>query len=702
MKPVHILRLLIVFVLVAAACGDDDTSVSTTQAPAAPPDAAPSMDAVMAELRSKLEGQKVTIGTSSSGNASSIGAWRMADFLREDFGVDVDFRALDSDPLVAATIAGSIEVGQLSLAGMASAVSAGSDFVAFGGDDQKNPFLLLAKAPMTSAADLAGELIAITQSLDQITGQTARKCLQEVGLDIESDVELLRLGGTRDTTAAIASGQVAGGISAMHRITPLILEEGPDAYNILCLGSEVNPQISSVWYANRQWIAENPDMALAINIAALKSARWMQEDKQRWIDYTVANVDATPETAFIDYDNFVGVLDNWPVNGSLDRELLEQTIATSFEFGVLDELVPVDDLVTFEFQDRALEILGPATRNVDTGGAAPPDAAPSMDAVMAELRSKLEGQKVTIGTSSSGNASSIGAWRMADFLREDFGVDVDFRALDSDPLVAATIAGSIEVGQLSLAGMASAVSAGSDFVAFGGDDQKNPFLLLAKAPMTSAADLAGELIAITQSLDQITGQTARKCLQEVGLDIESDVELLRLGGTRDTTAAIASGQVAGGISAMHRITPLILEEGPDAYNILCLGSEVNPQISSVWYANRQWIAENPDMALAINIAALKSARWMQEDKQRWIDYTVANVDATPETAFIDYDNFVGVLDNWPVNGSLDRELLEQTIATSFEFGVLDELVPVDDLVTFEFQDRALEILGPATRNVDTG
>ena len=498
---------------------------------------------------------------------------------------------------------------------------------------------------------------------------------------------------TGEATQAISSGQVVGGISATWRLTQLTLNEGPGAYNMLCAGWEAAPQISSVWYAERAWVEANPDIALAFNIASLKSARWAQEDKERWIEYALSKIERlTPEAAAIDYDSLLGDLDMWPVNGSLDHDLLQTTLDTSLEFEAIDRAYTVDELVTFEFQDRALEILGVAERNPDISMA---DDAMMMDAdaMIADIRSRIEGQSVVVGSSGFPNASLTGAFRTMDFLRDDFGLDVEFRLLDSDPLVAATIAGEVEVGQLSLAGMANAVSAGSDFVAFGGDDQKNSFIIAAKAPINSMEELRGQPVAATQSLNQITGQTLQKCLADVGMTVD-DVQLVRLAHTGEATQAISSGQVVGGISATWRLTQLTLNEGEGAYNMLCAGWESNPQISSVWYAERAWVEANPDLALAFNLASLKSARWALEDKDRWIEYALSKIERlTPEAAAIDYDGLIHELDMWPVNGSLDHDLMQTTLDTSLEFEAVDRAYTVDELVTFEFQDKALEILG---------
>lgn len=361
--PRYLLVLLLALMVLAAACGSGGDSGETSgdgqggdETEAAAGD--DTSDDPIADLRSKLEGQKVVVGSSAFPNASIVGAFRTVHYLEEDFGIDVDFKLLDSDPLVAATISGEVQVGALSLAGMANAIGAGADFVAFGADDQKNTFLVAAKSDVTDLEEVRGQPFAVTQNLNQITGQTAQVCLEQAGLTVD-DVQLLRLGNTGEATQAIRTGQVKAGISATFRLTQLLIDEGDDAYVVLCKGWEANPQISTVWYADRGWVEDNPDMALAFNLASLKSARWASEDKDAWVEYATSVVDGlTAEAAARDYDTLIGELDNWPVNGSLDKELMQTTLDTSFEFEAVDKQYTVDELATFEYQDKALEILG--------------------------------------------------------------------------------------------------------------------------------------------------------------------------------------------------------------------------------------------------------------------------------------------------------------------------------------------------------
>lgn len=312
----------------------------------------------LADLKAKLQGKTLNVGSSASPNASVVGFFKTLQFLEEDFGVKVEEQLLDSDPLIAGLIAEQLQVGQLSLAGTANANANGGNFAAFGVNDQKNPFVVAARKPTASLEELRGKTFGATSNLNQITGQTARKCLKSVGIDIEKDTQLVRFNNTGEATAAVRSGQVTGGISATFRLTKIILEEG-DVIQVLCYGKDANPQISSVWMADRAWISANPDMALALIISELKAARWAKEDKAGWIALAKSVIEGySDEAGAIDYQSLVIDLDDWPVNGGLDKTMCQQTLDTSFEFQAIKVQLKCEDIADFSFQERALEILG--------------------------------------------------------------------------------------------------------------------------------------------------------------------------------------------------------------------------------------------------------------------------------------------------------------------------------------------------------
>lgn len=351
-------------VLLAACASPAATPAPATPAPATPapsesavPSQAP--EAVIADLRSRLEGKTLRIGSSASSNPAITGAVHTVQVLREMFGMDVELRQLDSDPLVAAVISGSIDVGQLSLAGTAAGRARGAEFLAFAGDDQPNPYYVVARAPINSLEELRGQPFGATENLSQITGQTATGCLASVGLDIKKDVQLLQLANTGAIAQALRSGQIVAGLTAPHRMAPIIAQEGKGVYNILCLGSDVVPQLNNVWMAKESWVNDNEDIALAFAIASIETGRWSHAEREEWIELALK---AAPdyERAAVEsiYETYVEQMDMWPENGSLDRELCEATLKGSLASGALDKPMSCDEVIRFDFEERALELLG--------------------------------------------------------------------------------------------------------------------------------------------------------------------------------------------------------------------------------------------------------------------------------------------------------------------------------------------------------
>lgn len=309
-------------------------------------------------MKAQVEGKEIVIGSAAFPNPSLVGLYKVVDILQKDFGMKTELRLLDSAPLTAAMLSGDVQVGHVSLAGLASAVEAGGELKAIAGDDQKNIFLVAAKAPIDSMEQLKGKKFAISQSTTSIVGQTGAKCFQDAGLDMQKDTELLQLDNIGSIVEGLQSGSVEGGVSATFRQIELDGSD-PGKFNVLCKGWEADPQLNDVIAVSEDFLADNQAVAQAVAIAELQAARWAKDDQAGWEQLAIENLEGmTPEQATANYDQLVTELDDWPVNGSLDREMCDYTLTTSKEVGALKSDYKCDDLVSFEYQDQAVELLG--------------------------------------------------------------------------------------------------------------------------------------------------------------------------------------------------------------------------------------------------------------------------------------------------------------------------------------------------------
>jgi sulfonate transport system substrate-binding protein len=342
--------------LTITACGDSEKSADAATTPTAST-ATAAKAPTLAELRTRLQGKKVTIGSAAFPNPSLVGLYKVADILKADFGLDVDLKLLDSQPLTAALLSGDVQLGHVSLAGLASAAEAGGEFQAVAGDDQKNIFLVTAKAPITEISQLKGKKFAVSQSLTSIVGQTGAKCFKDAGLDLEQDTKLLQLDNIGSIVEGLEAGTLDGGVSATFRQIELD-GKSPGTWNVLCKGWEADPQLNDVIAGSKEWLADNGDVAQAVAVAELRAARWAKADPAGWQALAIKQLDGlTAKQAKANYDQLVGELDDWPVDGSLDRTMCDYTLKTSEDVGALKTSYSCDDLVTFEYQDTAVKLL---------------------------------------------------------------------------------------------------------------------------------------------------------------------------------------------------------------------------------------------------------------------------------------------------------------------------------------------------------
>lgn len=352
---------LAVAVGVAAAvggCGGSSEEDSSKSADAGAAAAGPATSMSVEELRAELEGKDLKIGSAAFPNPSLVGLYKVAELLESDFGMNVDLQLLDSAPLTAALLSGDVQLGHVSLSGLASAVEAGGNLKAIAGDDQKNIFLVTAKAPIDSIEGLEDKKFAISQAVTSIVGQTAVKCFRDAGMDLQKDTQLLQLDNVGSIVEALMSGSVDGGVSATFRQIELD-ETNPGDFNVLCKGWEADPQLNDVIAASTDYLKDNQAVAQAVAIAELRAARWAHDDQEGWEALAQENLDDLSDAqASANYETLVKELDDWPVNGSLDRAMCDYTLTAAKETGGLKTAFVCDDLVTFEFQDAAVQLLG--------------------------------------------------------------------------------------------------------------------------------------------------------------------------------------------------------------------------------------------------------------------------------------------------------------------------------------------------------
>src|SRR5690606_25064912 len=96
-----------------------------------------------------------------------------------------------------------------------------------------------------------------------------------------------------------------------------LMEAHPGEFHVLYRTNDLIPVVSAVWYADKKWVEENPEMAQAVSIASLEAARWAYDDKDGFLKTATEYVPKLSETVIEGtYEALTG-MKVWDVNGGL-------------------------------------------------------------------------------------------------------------------------------------------------------------------------------------------------------------------------------------------------------------------------------------------------------------------------------------------------------------------------------------------------
>ena len=128
-------------------------------------------------------------------------------FRRE--GLEVELIYIEARSAIAALIAKEVDALEISAPGIVPAVLAGADVTMIAGLLNKMIFSFHAQKEIKSAEQLRGKIVG-TDRAGTPSDYGGRMALTLMGLKPESDVQLLRLGGSAVLWPALQSGQIAG------------------------------------------------------------------------------------------------------------------------------------------------------------------------------------------------------------------------------------------------------------------------------------------------------------------------------------------------------------------------------------------------------------------------------------------------------------------------------------------------------------
>ncbi|MDQ3779744.1 MAG: ABC transporter substrate-binding protein [Chloroflexota bacterium] len=328
-------RLVALLVVAAVALGA--TGSRAQDAPASDP---PSFD---------LSGKQIRFTT--AGETLEMPAFRMMDML-EEWGAEVEKVELTSTTGVQALLAGQAELAGQGSDELILGAAQGADLVAIATTRDKMDYVLVVNNEIGSVDDLRGKTIGMSGPAGFDT-LLARMTVRQNGMELE-DVQFVQIGGSPDRAAALLAGRIDAAVVFISDWFEL-QNRTQDIKDLLYMSELVPGAAKSVVFTKRDYLAENQDLALALACANLEAFEWFHEDKQRFVDYTLENVEGTTEEATAQlYDELVR-LDMYPLDPS---ELLQvdgvQALADAMlENGDIENPVDAAQIVDRSYLEEA-------------------------------------------------------------------------------------------------------------------------------------------------------------------------------------------------------------------------------------------------------------------------------------------------------------------------------------------------------------
>jgi NitT/TauT family transport system substrate-binding protein len=265
-------------------------------------------------------------------------------FANEGLQVDLlPFRG--GSDLIKAVVAGSADVGVVSLAEVASGISAGQKLKAFYGGFNVPAFDWYAVAPIHSLAEARGKRLGVTQygsSTDFLT----RYALASHGLDPAKDVQIVQGGDSPTRLAAMQAGQIDVNIFA----APDSFVAAERGYTRILRQRDLAPDYPyHVFGAMEPFIASHPTTIKALLRGFVLGLREAKRNKPRAIEAIVKRIPMNPKYSGPTYDDLIDFLYE---DGRLPTEKgLEVFFQMGIKAGRFTEPWPREKYWTPEFAD---------------------------------------------------------------------------------------------------------------------------------------------------------------------------------------------------------------------------------------------------------------------------------------------------------------------------------------------------------------
>ena len=180
--------------------------------------------------------------------------------------------------------------------------------------------------------------------------------LVQATFDIGDDEVAVRDAGSASArVVAMLEGQIHATFAHIDQ-WQVLTEQG---FTTLLVMAEEFPDLAEAYMGSSIfWLRENPDLAVAINLAYLEASRIFREDPERWIAITT-EYSGEDEAAIRELYDVVSAGDLWPITRdafSLDGCRFSQE--AGLLAGIIEDPPPTEDWCIQEYWDEAADLAG--------------------------------------------------------------------------------------------------------------------------------------------------------------------------------------------------------------------------------------------------------------------------------------------------------------------------------------------------------
>lgn len=355
-----------VLVVAVAACGTSGSSsnaaatpkASSSLAPASSSGSLPASD-IPSSAHPDLSGMSITIANQGSPSVGRISTYNLIKILRS-WGANAHLMWASSPQIASSSILrGSAQVLISTIPNLLPGVENGFGVKAFGLASPRLDYAMVGAKGITSLAQLKGKTVGVYNgSPSDITWVLMAQALQHAGLTT-SDVHVVVAGTQGHRIDALAAGRIQASPLSHLALIQLRSQGVHDLYDFTTQDTNL---YNAVLWATPSWLAANPKMAVAVDMAELESFRQLDNpaQQQALVQEDLQNTPGGKASAALALLKMYQKYDLFPPNAILTSAALKAQEQVYFQAHTITKDWALSRWATLRYDRAALQVVGSA------------------------------------------------------------------------------------------------------------------------------------------------------------------------------------------------------------------------------------------------------------------------------------------------------------------------------------------------------